>query len=192
MKKLLSTFLISLFFVGFVNATEWNISSDAFKSLGSIVQDTTVEGLTINASADKAVVVDENAKTLGDISFTHRLKLGGAGTYIDSVASDRVISFKVVGDTKITVAAMSSTGSENRLLNIVSANGDTLAQFPALGDSLLLQNTSMKAILLQSIYSLPVVVSIFIHLKLKLLKNLLLALSLVFQKMLTVSLIQRL
>lgn len=129
MKKLLSTFLISLFFVGFVNATEWNISSDAFKSLGSIVQDTTVEGLTINASADKAVVVDENAKTLGDISFTHRLKLGGAGTYIDSVASDRVISFKVVGDTKITVAAMSSTGSENRLLNIVSANGDTLAQF---------------------------------------------------------------
>jgi hypothetical protein len=136
MKRLLSTFLISLFFVGFVNATEWNISSDAFKSLGSIVQDTTVEGLTINASADKAVVVDENAKTLGDISFTHRLKLGGAGTYIDSVASDRVISFKVVGDTKITVAAMSSTGSENRLLNIVSANGDTLAQFPAIGDSL--------------------------------------------------------
>jgi len=136
MKKLLFTFFISLFFVGFVNAKEWNISSDAFKSLGSIVKDTTIDGLTIKASAEKTVVVDENAKSLGDISFTNRLKLGGAGTYTDGVASARVLSFEVAGKTKITVAAMSSTASENRLLNIVLANGDTLAQFPARGDSL--------------------------------------------------------
>ncbi len=136
MKKLISTFLFSLLFIGFVNAQEWNVSSETFNGLDTILEVTTVDGLTINAAADKSVIFDANEKTLGDMSFTRRMKLGGAGTYTDSVPSARVLSFEVTGDTKITVAAMSSSADEDRLLNIVTAAGDTLAQFPALGASL--------------------------------------------------------
>lgn len=136
MKKLISTFLFSFLLVGMISAQEWNISTDAFNALGSIQEVITVDGLTINASAEKAVTVDENAKTLGDLAFTHRMKLGGAGTYTDSVPSARVISFNVEGNSKISIAAMSSSSGEDRVLIAVNAAGDTLAQIPALGASL--------------------------------------------------------
>ncbi|HKM93724.1 MAG TPA: T9SS type A sorting domain-containing protein [Prolixibacteraceae bacterium] len=135
MRILTFTLFLSLFaFV--LNAQEWNISADNFNALGSIQADTTVEGLTIYASAEKSVVVDANDKTAGDMSFTHRLKLGGSGTVTDSVAPERVVAFDVEGDVTITVAAMSSSAGEDRNLVMTTLAGDTLGVYLALGSEL--------------------------------------------------------
>ncbi|MGF7140635.1 cadherin-like beta sandwich domain-containing protein [Roseimarinus sediminis] len=118
-------------------AQEWNISSDAFNALGDITETVTVDGLTIYASADKKVTVDANNKSVGDLSFTHRLKLGGSGSLSEGVAEARVVAFDVDGNSSITVAAMSSSSSADRELLIVNAGtGDTLAVFPAMGAAL--------------------------------------------------------
>ena len=117
---------------------EWNMSTDAFNALGEIAATTTVEGLTIHAFLDKTVVIDANGKTLDDMEFTHRLKLGGSGGFDDKgLPVSRVLSFDVTGNTTITVAAMSSSSSADRVLNIAvdSMNG-TFAEFPAMGASL--------------------------------------------------------
>lgn len=117
---------------------EWNMSTDAFNALGEIAATATVEGLTIHAFLDKTVVIDANGKTLDDMVFTHRLKLGGSGGFDDKgLPVSRVLSFDVTGNTTITVAAMSSSSGSDRILNIAvdSMNG-TFAEFPALGASL--------------------------------------------------------
>lgn len=117
---------------------EWNMSTAAFNALGDISATTTVEGLTILAAADKLVTVDANGKVLGDMTFTHRLKLGGSGAF-DAAGQplNRVLSFDVTGNTKITVDAMSASGTADRILNISAGHKDSIiAQFPALGASL--------------------------------------------------------
>jgi hypothetical protein len=139
MKKLISTFLFSFLLVGMLSAQVWNISDSTFNALEDTIKaNLTIDGLTINASNEQFVIVDANDKTVGDLVFTHRLKLGGAGTYTDGVPSARVISFNVDGNSKVSVAAMSSSGGEDRVLIAVNAAGDTLAQIPALGASLAL------------------------------------------------------
>ena len=121
-----------------VAGSEWNISLDAFNALGDVAETTTIEGLTIFAAADKLVSVDANDKELDDMTFTHRLKLGGSGGFDENgLPLNRVLSFDVTGNTKITVAAMSSSGSADRILNIATGHKDSiLAEFPALGASL--------------------------------------------------------
>ncbi|MBN2262708.1 MAG: hypothetical protein JW735_07345, partial [Prolixibacteraceae bacterium] len=125
MRILIFTLLLSLLSFG-LKAQDWNMSSDAFNALGSIDTTTTVEGLTIYADSLKKVTVDTSNKSVGDMSFTHRLKLGGAGEVVEGVATSRVVSFDVEGDATITVAAMSSTGDEDREL-VILAGSDTLA-----------------------------------------------------------------
>ncbi len=117
---------------------EWNISSDDFNTLGTIAETTVVNGLTIYAASGKEVVVDENGKTLEDMTFTHRLKLGGSGAFDENGQPlNRVLAFDVMGNTKITVDAMSSSGSADRVLNIAAGSKDVLiGEFPALGASL--------------------------------------------------------
>jgi hypothetical protein len=117
---------------------EWNISSEAFNALGEMTATTEVEGLTIYAEEGKAVVVDENGKEVDGMAFTHRLKLGGSGGFdSEGMPINRVLSFDVAGNTKITVAAMSSSSSSDRVLNIAAGHKDSLiAEFPALGAEL--------------------------------------------------------
>ncbi|MBN1820335.1 MAG: T9SS type A sorting domain-containing protein [Prolixibacteraceae bacterium] len=117
---------------------EWNISSEDFNALGEITETVNVNGLTIHAHSGKTVTIDENGKTLDDMVFTHRLKLGGSGEFDESGNPlGRVLSFKVNGDTKITVMAMSSSGSSDRILNVATGDKDNLlAEFPAMGASL--------------------------------------------------------
>ena len=114
------------------------MSSPAFNALGDISATTTVEGLTIFSVSDKLVTIDANGKVLGDMTFTHRLKLGGSGGFdTDGQPLNRVLSFDVTGNTKITVAAMSSSSSADRTLNLAAGVKDSIfAQFPALGASL--------------------------------------------------------
>jgi len=72
------------------------------------------------------------------MDFTHRLKLGGSGDFDEAgMPLGRVLTFKVNGDSKITVMGMSSSSSSDRVLNIATGDKDNLlAEFPALGASI--------------------------------------------------------
>jgi len=117
---------------------EWNISDTAYNALGEVDMTKTVAGLTIYAHSGKTITVDANNKTLDDMEFTHRLKFGGSGDFDDNGQPlGRVLSIDVMGNTNITVAAMSSSGSSDRILNIAAGSKDNvIAEFPALGASL--------------------------------------------------------
>jgi len=117
---------------------EWNMSHAAFNALGDIGITKTVAGLTIFAAADKLVTVDANDKTLDDMTFTHRIKLGGSGGFdANGQPLNRVLSFDVNGNTSITVIGMSSSTSADRILNIAAGNKDNIiGAFPALGASI--------------------------------------------------------
>ncbi len=121
-----------------VEAREWNMSSPSFNALGTIQATQTVEGLTIYAVSDATVVVDASEKVLGDMSFTHRMKTGGSGGFdANGLPVKRVLEFEVTGNTRITIAAMSSSSSADRTLNLAANNKDSIfAQFPAMGASL--------------------------------------------------------
>lgn len=116
----------------------WNISTDAYKSLGTLEATRKVAGLTIFANPDKKVTIDDNNKTVDDMSFTNRLKLGGSGSFDDNGQPlGRVLGIDVKGNTGISVAAMSSSSSDDRILNIAAGHKDSIiAEFPALGASL--------------------------------------------------------
>ena len=70
----------------------------------------------------------ESIKTIGDLTFTHRLKLGGTGN-----GSYRNLSFDVTGPCTIDVYLMSASSTEDRTLNIYSGNwgGTLLTSMPA-------------------------------------------------------------
>ncbi|MDF1572017.1 MAG: cadherin-like beta sandwich domain-containing protein [Bacteroidales bacterium] len=117
---------------------EWNISADAYKYLGTLDATQKVAGLTIYANPGKTVTIDANNKTVDEMNFTNRLKLGGSGSFDENGQPlGRVLGVDVKGNTGITVAAMSSSGSEDRVLNIAAGHKDSIiAEFPALGASL--------------------------------------------------------
>ncbi len=116
----------------------WNISTPAYNALGEMDMTKTVAGLTIYAHSGKKITVDENDKTLDDMTFTHRLKFGGSGDFDDNGQPlGRVLSIDVKGNTNITVAAMSSSSGEDRVLNISAGSKDNvIAEFPAMGAEL--------------------------------------------------------
>ena len=106
----------------------WNFSTDDFNALGSITSTTTVNGLTITASSDKAVTVATGAKTIEGIAFTHVLKTGGTGS-----AAARSLSFAVTGPCTIEVYLVSANATSERTLNIYagSYSGTPLTTFTA-------------------------------------------------------------
>ncbi len=112
---------------------EMNISAAAFKGLGTVDKTVTVAGLTIFATPDKTVVIDGNNKTVDTVSFTNRLKLGGTGGFdADGQPLNRVLSIDLHHSAMVTVAAMSSSSSSDRVLNIAAGNKDNIiAEFPA-------------------------------------------------------------
>ncbi len=120
------------------DAQEWNISDEQFNALGSLTATTTVDGLTIYAAEGKNVDVDANSKTLEEWEFTHRLKFGGAGGFDEEGQPlNRVVAFGVPGNSKITIALQSSSGSEDRVLNVAVGHQDSIiAEIPALGASI--------------------------------------------------------
>ncbi len=117
---------------------DWNISAGAFMGLGTIDTTARVAGLTIHASSASPVVVDGNNKTVGDMSFTSRMKLGGSGSfYADGTPQKRVLTIDLDHSTAVSVAAMSSSGSADRILNVAAGKMDNLiGEHAALGASL--------------------------------------------------------
>lgn len=116
-----------------VNAQkEWNFSNWTAATFSAT---TTLDGLTVYAAADKAVVIDNSKKTIDEVSYTQRLKLGGSGgfekdesqdpviTYWDKPTS-RVLAFDVIGDCTIYAAfAHASSSGDDRTLVIAKSDG---------------------------------------------------------------------
>lgn len=95
----------------------WNISGAEFNGLGTVESNRTINGLTIAAKSGYTVVVDANNKSCDGKNFTHRLKLGGAGS-----ADARYLSFAVTGACSIDIYAISSSGSADRSLTVRSGS----------------------------------------------------------------------
>jgi hypothetical protein len=133
--------LLSVLFLGFIGITSyaqvWNISEAPFGVATTYSTTTTVNGLTIYSPAGE-VANDANSKTIGEFTFTYRLKLGGAGTFTDpTTPATRVLAFSVTGNTTITVIGMSSSASADRTLVIAAGNQTTeVGRFTALGASI--------------------------------------------------------
>lgn len=133
--------LLSVLFLGFIGITSyaqvWNISETPFGAVTTYSTTTVVNGLTIYSPAGE-VTIDANNKSIGEFTFTYRLKLGGTGTFTDpTTPAARVLSFSVTGNTTITIIGMSSSGTADRTLVIASGNQTTeVGRFTALGASI--------------------------------------------------------
>ena len=88
-------------------------------STGKIKSSTVVDGLRIVATSKKTVTVDKSDKDYKNISFTKRIKLGGAGS-----ESARAIAFKTAGESKVKIYATSSDTDTSRLIKIIDKNGN--------------------------------------------------------------------
>jgi PKD repeat protein len=105
--------------------TIWNFSEAPFVP-GSI--EGTFDGLTIvSHPTGTPVDIDANTKSIDGFSFTHRLRLGGAGSpaeetpYLPTV---RYLSFDTKGDAIITIYGMSSSGGAERKLAITDGENE--------------------------------------------------------------------
>lgn len=132
MKKIFTLIAMAVMAVS-ANAQTWNFSDSQFSELGEIKETVTIDGLTIAATADKTVVIDENKKSIDGFEFTHRAKTGGAGS-----ADARYLSFGVPAKSTITVYGMASSSSAtDRNLVIAAGNMDNkLYDAPLLGDKI--------------------------------------------------------
>lgn len=139
MRKLLLSALFVLCAVITTNAESkfWNFSEDQFKELGTITEEITVDGLTINANADAMVAVDANNKSIDDYAFTSRIKLGGSGIGGDNEATpvQRYLAFPVSGNATVTIYGMSSSSGEDRPV-IISDGTEIIAEPTLLGASI--------------------------------------------------------
>ena len=86
----------------------------------SITSNITIGDFTIYATNNNSVTIDASTKTYNNISFTHRLKLGGTRN-----ANSRIIGFPVEGPCKITTYGMTSSNNSDRWL-VLSAGTSPL------------------------------------------------------------------
>ena len=114
------------------NSVWWNISDDDFNNAGTLEADTVIRQLHILATPSKTVIIDGSKKSLDGYNFTHRLKLGGAGS-----DSARVVWFDVKGSCSLEIYLMSSS-SNDRELNVALGSLGNIVQpaLPASGSTL--------------------------------------------------------
>ena len=87
-------------------------------TVGKIEETQTVNGFTLNATAEKYLEVDANSKSIDGFSFTQRLKLGGTGS-----TSVRNVAYTATGAATMTVYAISGSSSADRVLALANADG---------------------------------------------------------------------
>ncbi len=97
---------------------------------GDYTAETKEGDMTIYASESAKISIDGSNKTIEDVAYTQRLKFGGTASMKNGVPS-RVIGFPVDGDCTIVVAATSSSGSEERTVNVYDAAGNVLQAIAA-------------------------------------------------------------
>ena len=136
MRKILLTSFTLMFALAFVNAQKtWNFSNSPFGAAVTYSANTTVDGLLIMAGSSTTVAIDANAKKNGDLSFTYRIKMGGSATFdaaTPNLPTSRALAFGVTGPGTIQIAALSSSSSADRTLNISDGNS-VLGTFNAPG-----------------------------------------------------------
>lgn len=111
------------------------VAFDATDLSASIADGTTFGNYKIEASTG-TIAIDANGKTANGKTYTHRLKLGGAGSYnaATNTFSDRGVSFVATSAGTLTVTAMSSSSGSDRDLKVSGVGVDLTQQ--ALGASL--------------------------------------------------------
>ena len=93
------------------NFSEWEIQT--------ISETKTIDGLTVVATADASVAIDSNDKTVDDVKYTQRLKLGGTGS-----TDSRILKFDVTGACTIKIILQSSSSGADRTLLICKDTWD--------------------------------------------------------------------
>ena len=109
MKKIFTLIATALMTLG-VNAQSWNFSDWEVKEY---TEPTEVNGLKINAASNKKISIDENSKTVDEVTYTKRLKFGGAGD-----ATTRNIGFTASGAGTLKVILTSASSSDERTLGV--------------------------------------------------------------------------
>lgn len=106
------------------NVVEWNFTNwDA----ATFSETTTKDGLTLYATSDANITIDGNKKTFDEVLYEKRLKLGGTGNVKDLTAPVRALAFEVTGPCSIYIAAMSSSSSESRYLDVAKNDNGSAA-----------------------------------------------------------------
>ena len=104
----------------------WSVSD---LSCGEITSETPLTSNGINAVAlatsKTKLTIDSNSKSFGDVKFTQRLKLGGAGS-----KENRTITFNISSATDVIVYAMSSSSSDSRPLKYEFVGGSVVIVQP--------------------------------------------------------------
>lgn len=103
------------------SSVSWNMGNTAFKNLGTISSNITVDGLTLLANSSKSMSVKSESASVNGTDFSYCLSLGGSGS-----TSYRAASATVSGSSTIKITARSS-GSSTRTLNITDASGNVLS-----------------------------------------------------------------
>ncbi|MCD8208366.1 MAG: carbohydrate-binding domain-containing protein [Bacteroidales bacterium] len=82
------------------------------------------------SSSKKATIEEKTGKTdaSGRLTFTKWIKFGGAGT-----VSQCSLKFELAADADITVWMVSSSGSDKRIVNLFTADGETVYQTIGVG-----------------------------------------------------------
>lgn len=96
----------------------WNFSEDKFDSLDHITSNTSINGLTFNATAEKDMVMGYTVEPVNDTRYGKFFKLQGAGN-----KNYRSISFNVNGSVDIYVVAKSSSDISTRNLILENSKG---------------------------------------------------------------------
>lgn len=96
------------------------------------------DGITIHA-ATSGMGVDTNNKTFDGVAYTHRLKTGGAGTFVEGVPA-RVIELAIDGPGELKVGVLSSSSGTPRLCNISEDGVTVLGTIEAKGENTQLEN----------------------------------------------------
>ena len=103
-----------------IAGTNISLRFTANDAASSITSNITIGDFTIYATNNNSVTIDASTKTYNNISFTHRLKLGGTRN-----ANSRIIGFPVEGPCKITTYGMTSSKDNGRWL-VISAGTSPL------------------------------------------------------------------
>lgn len=130
MKKLFTLVAAALMACGVYAQQEekvWNFSEWEAKDYTATE---TIDGLTVVATSEKGITVDENSKTINDVKYTQRLKFNGSGN-----ETARHICFDVAGPCKISIGVISgSSSATDRFLNVAAGTFDgVIGTMPADG-----------------------------------------------------------
>ena len=125
------------------NVLKWNFSDF---EVGEYYDVVTINGLTINPNRG-SITIDENNKTVDDVTYTKRLKFGGGGD-----ATSRNISFNAAEAGTLKVILTSASSAEDREIG-VSLNGTEIGTIPARGGVVETATISIPAAGTVAIYS---------------------------------------